>query len=329
MIALPEIKKNIFRIQSPDEFNALALNIFHYQSENNPIYRQFIHQLGIDPVAVAQVETIPFLPVSFFKTHRVVTGNVDPEITFLSSRTTGMQPSRHEVADAAVYESSFMACFERFYGRPSSYCILALLPSFASRPDSSLAYMVDKLIAAGNHPESGFYLDAPDALSDRLKKLKNARRPAILFGVTYALLDFAESFPLNFPDLIVMETGGMKGRRKELIREELHDRLACGFHVSAIHSEYGMTELLSQAYSRGRGLYRTPPWMKILIRDTNDPFTLTGHHQTGGINIIDLANIHSCSFLATQDLGKTYPDGSFEVLGRFGDSDIRGCSLLV
>ncbi len=326
---LPEIKKNIFRIQSPDEFNVLALNIFHYQCENNPVYRQFILQLGIKSEAVARVEAIPFLPVSFFKTHRIITGHFTPGLTFLSSGTTGMQPSRHAVAETSLYEASFLNCFERFYGKISRYCILALLPSYLSRQDSSLVYMVNRLISESKHPESGFYLDATQILPDRLEKLKSAHQPTILFGVSYALLDFAESHPVDFPDLIVMETGGMKGRRKEMIREELHDRLSRGFGVPVVHSEYGMTELLSQAYSRGLGLYRTPPWMKVLMRDVNDPLTWVGYQQTGGINVIDLANIHSCSFLATQDLGKAYPDGSFEVLGRFDESDIRGCNLLV
>lgn len=329
MISLQEIKKNIFCIRSPDNFNVLALKIFHYQWENNPIYREYIHQLGINPDSVNHPEAIPFLPVSFFKTHRVVTGDFKTEMTFLSSRTTGMEPSRHEVADAALYEASFMTCFERFYGKSSRYCILALLPSYSSRQDSSLVYMVDKLITAGDHPDSGFYPDVPDALFGMLQKAKSTCQPTILFGVTFALLDFAENHPMDFPDLIVMETGGMKGRRKELIREELHERLIRGFGVPAIHSEYGMTELLSQAYSQGHGRYVAPPWMRILIRDMNDPLCLAGHDQTGGMNIIDLANLHSCSFVATQDLGKTFPDGSFEVLGRFDASDIRGCSLLV
>jgi hypothetical protein len=240
-----------------------------------------------------------------------------------------MQPGRHEVVDVALYESSFLKCFDRFYGKIRNYCILALLPSYLSRKGSSLIYMADKLITESKHDQSGFYLDATGALLNTLEKLKKNGQPTILLGVSFALLDIADHHTIDFPGLIVMETGGMKGRRKEMIREELHERLCGAFGVPVIHSEYGMTELLSQAYSQGSGIYHAPPWMKIMIRDINDPLTLIGHHQTGGINIIDLANMHSCSFVASQDLGKTFPDGSFEVLGRFDDSDVRGCNLMV
>lgn len=326
---LTEIRKNIFRVKSPEDFNVLAMHIFHYQSENNPIYRQFIQQLNIEPDTIKTVEEIPFLPISFFKTHRIITGHRPPEIVFFSSGTTGMQQSRHEVADISLFESSFLKCFRMFYGRITDYCLLALLPSYLSRQGSSLVYMAGRLISKSRHPFSGFYLDSTDSLLSTLEILKDSRQPAILLGVSFALLDIADHHTLEFPGLIVMETGGMKGRRREMIREELHERLCRGFGVAAVHSEYGMTELLSQAYSGGNGLFRTPPWMRILIRDANDPLSLAGYHQSGGINIIDLANLHSCSFIATQDLGRSYPDGSFEVLGRFDDSDVRGCNLLV
>jgi phenylacetate-coenzyme A ligase PaaK-like adenylate-forming protein len=329
MRSLPEIKKNIFRIQSPEEFNVLAMDIFHYQARNNPIYRQFIRQLGMESPDISSIEAIPFLPVSFFKTHRIITGHHSPEIIFLSSGTTGMQQSRHEVVDVALYESSFLKCFDLFYGNIRNYCILALLPSYLSRGGSSLVYMASKLITESKHNLSGFYLNNTGSLFSTLEKLKESGQPAILLGVSFALLDIADHYTINFPGLIVMETGGMKGQRKEMIREELHERLCGAFGVTVIHSEYSMTELLSQAYSQGKGIYHAPPWMRIMIRDMNDPLTLIGHHRTGGINIIDLANVHSCSFVAAQDLGKTHPDGSFEVLGRFDDSDVRGCNLMV
>jgi phenylacetate-coenzyme A ligase PaaK-like adenylate-forming protein len=329
MGSLTEISKNIFRVKSPEDFNALAMNIFHYQSENNPIYRQFIQQLDIESVKIKTVEEVPFLPISFFRTHRVITGHHPPGIVFLSSGTTGMKQSRHEVVDITLYESSFLNCFNLFYGKITNYCLLALLPSYLSRQGSSLIYMADKLITRSQHPLSGFYLDNTESLLGALEKLKISNQTTILLGVSFALLDIADHHTLDFPELIIMETGGMKGRRKEMIREELHERLCRGFGVPVIHSEYGMTELLSQAYSKGSGIFHIPPWMRILIRDTNDPLSLTGHHQTGGINIIDLANLYSCSFIATQDLGRTYTDGSFEVLGRFDDSDVRGCNLLV
>lgn len=329
MESFTEIRKNIFRVKSPEDFNVLAMQIFHYQARNNPLYGQFIQQFDIEIDTIKTVNEIPFLPISFFKTHRILSGHRQPEIVFFSSGTTGMQPSRHEVADISLYESSFLKCFRMFYGRITDYCLLALLPFYLSRQGSSLVYMAGRLITKSRHPFSGFYLDSTDSLLSTLEKLKDSRQPVILLGVSFALLDIADRHPLDYPGLIIMETGGMKGRRKEMIREELHERLCRGFGVAAVHSEYGMTELLSQAYSRGNGIFRTPPWMRILIRDANDPLSLAGHHQTGGINVIDLANIYSCSFIATQDLGRSYPDGSFEVLGRFDDSDVRGCNLLV
>jgi hypothetical protein len=237
--------------------------------------------------------------------------------------------SKHLVTDVSWYDESFRRAFDLFYGDIKSYCVLALLPSYLEREGSSLIYMAEDLVKASGNPDSGFYLYNHADLYHQLKKQQQAKKPTLLIGVTFALLDFVEQYQLNFPELIVMETGGMKGRRKEMIREELHDKLCKRFGVRSIHSEYGMTELLSQAYSKGDGIFNCPPWMKIMTRDTNDPMSSLSGSQTGGINIIDLANINSCSFIATQDLGKVYADGSFEVLGRFDNSDIRGCNLLI
>jgi len=237
--------------------------------------------------------------------------------------------SKHLVTDVSWYEESFRRAFGLFYGDIKSYCVLALLPSYLEREGSSLIYMAEDLVKSSENPDSGFYLYNHEELFQQLKKHQQAGKPTLLIGVTFALLDFIEHYQLDFPELIVMETGGMKGRRKEMIREELHQTLCKGFGVKSIHSEYGMTELLSQAYSKGDGIFNCPPWMKIITRDTNDPMTELAVNQTGGINIIDLANINSCSFIATQDLGRTYGDGSFEVLGRFDNSDIRGCNLLI
>ena len=251
------------------------------------------------------------------------------EITFTSSGTTGMITSSHYISDVSWYTESFRKAFQLFYGDIQNYTLLALLPSYLEREGSSLIYMTDDLIRQSCNPDSGFFLYNHDELYQLLKKQQQMQKPTLLIGVTFALLDFIENYNLNFPELIVMETGGMKGRRKEMIREELHAQLCKGFGVGAIHSEYGMTELLSQAYSKGKGIFNCPPWMKIITRDTNDPMSRLGHDKTGGINVIDLANSNSCSFIATQDLGRVYADSSFEVLGRFDNSDIRGCNLLV
>ena len=251
------------------------------------------------------------------------------QVVFSSSGTTGQVQSKHLVTDLGLYEESFNSAFQQFYGDPKDSCILALLPSYQEREGSSLIYMVDALIAQSQHPNSGYFLHNNEGLYQTLLNLQQQHQKTILIGVTYALLDFIEEYKLEFPELIIMETGGMKGKRKEMVREELHELLMAGFGVPAIHSEYGMTELLSQGYSYGQGIFNAPPWMRIVLRDTNDPLSLIQNKQTGGINVIDLANLNSCSFIATQDLGKTYPDGSFEVLGRFDNADIRGCNLLV
>ncbi len=319
----------IFNIKTEKDFMAFALEIFRYQASNNPVYGQFVQLVNIKAEAIKSIKEIPFMPVSFFKDHDITCADKPPQIIFTSSGTTGSVTSRHLVADVNLYKKSFLKAFADAYGDIKNICILALLPSYAERSGSSLIYMVDELIKQSQNPDSGYYLYNHAELYDKLIYLKNSPKKIILIGVTYALLDFVEQFNIAFPELIVMETGGMKGKRKEIIRQELHHILSEGFGVKKIHSEYGMTELLSQAYSDGDGVFTPPNWMKILIRDINDPFTYLNDGKTGGINIIDLANIHSCSFLATQDLGKMHNNTQFEVLGRFDNSDIRGCNLLV
>jgi hypothetical protein len=322
-------KPQIFSIKNERQFNEAALQVFRHQAEKCIIYKEFIKGLGIDVAKVDAVEQIPFLPIEFFKSHAILSAPTPVEVTFTSSGTTGMITSSHFVTDVSWYVESFRSAFRLFYGDIESYTVLALLPSYLEREGSSLIYMADDLIKQSNNPDSGFFLYNHGELYQQLKKQQKAQKPTLLIGVTFALLDFNEDYTLNFPGLIVMETGGMKGRRKEMIREELHEQLCKGFGVDAIHSEYGMTELLSQAYSKGNGIFNCPPWMKIITRDTNDPISLLDNDKAGGINVIDLANINSCSFIATQDLGRVYADNSFEVLGRFDNSDIRGCNLLI
>lgn len=318
----------IFEIRSDSAFIPIALKTYEYQYHNIPVYREFCDLLGKHPGQVTELSQIPFLPIEFFKSQRVGNPNQIEETVFSSSGTTGMQLSKHYVADIALYRSSFRAGFEQFYGKVSEFCILALLPSYQERPGSSLIYMVDDLIRNSKDPNSGFLSGDFHSISRLLKACDSGSRPVLLIGVSFALLDLASEFPMRLDNTVIMETGGMKGRRKELIREELHQLLQESFGVAAIHSEYGMTELLSQAYSSGKGYFYTPPWMKIMLRDTEDPLSYVGHEKTGGINVIDLANQHSCAFIATQDLGKTHSDGSLEVLGRFDHSDIRGCNLM-
>lgn len=323
------VKNDIFSIKDPGEFENLALEVFKLQAKNCRVYREFITNLKVDPDNISKLEEIPYLPIEFFKSHQVISSGATPGILFTSSGTTGTIQSRHSVTDPSIYERSYSLAFEQFYGDIRNYAVLALLPSYQERDGSSLIYMVDDLIQKSGHKQSGYFLYNHSDLADTLKDLKKNNTHTLLIGVTYALLDFAESHNIEFPELIVMETGGMKGKRREMIRLELHEALCQGFGVPAVHSEYGMTELLSQAYSKGGGLFHCPNWMKVLIRDTNDPLELLEEGKTGGINVIDLANINSCSFIATQDLGRLHPDGGFEVLGRFDNSDIRGCNLLV
>jgi hypothetical protein len=318
-----------FSIHSEDAFNKQALELFYYQSESVAVYRDYLKMLKINTREINSWSEIPCLPIQFFKSHKVLAENEKTSFVFESSGTTGSINSKHFVADKSLYEQSFTNGFELFYGDVKKYCVLALLPSYLERNNSSLVYMADRLIKESQHPASGFYLDQYKELSLLLADLRKRKQATILIGVTYALLDLIEQYPLRFPELIIMETGGMKGRRKEMVREELHSSLMKGFSVKTIHSEYGMTELLSQAYSNGKGIFKCPPWMRIAIRDINDPLSQIPNAATGGINVIDLANVYSCGFIATQDLGKRNDDGSFEVIGRFDNSDLRGCNLLV
>ncbi|MBA4153078.1 acyl transferase [Flavobacterium sp.] len=320
---------DIFSIGSQKEFEKITLKVFRHQYEHNQVYQDFCSLLKKDKTNVKSLEEIPFLPIQFFKSHAVLSSSKPIQETFTSSGTSGMISSKHLVTDLSLYEQSFRKAFSQFYGNSEDYVILALLPSYLEREGSSLIYMVNDLIESSNHPKSGFYLHNYDELVQQLIKIDSSGQNVLLIGVTYALLDVVEKQTFQLKNTIIMETGGMKGKRKEIIREELHEILANGFGVSAIHSEYGMTELLSQAYSLGNGIFECPPWMQILIRDTEDALTCVDFGKTGGINVIDLANINSCSFIATQDLGKKNPNHSFEVLGRFDSSDIRGCNLMV
>ena len=303
--------------------------MFRFQYENNLVYREFCDFLKTDIQKVKSLEQIPFLPIQFFKSHKVVANENPIQETFTSSGTTGITTSKHFVTDVSLYEESYRKGFCQFYGNIEDYVVLALLPSYLEREGSSLIYMVEDLIKMTNNSESGFYLHNHDELIEKLTRLDKGGQNVILIGVTYALLDLIEKYPFQLQNTIIMETGGMKGRRKEMIREELHEQLCQGFGVTAIHSEYGMTELLSQAYSLGNGVFECPSWIHLLVRDTEDALTYVSEGKTGGINVIDLANINSCSFIATQDLGKKNPNNSFEVLGRFDNSDIRGCNLMV
>lgn len=321
--------KTIFSVRNEAEFQDLALEIFAYQYQNNKVYRQFCDLLKKSPGKLNKLEDIPFLPIEFFKSHRLLSSRAEPEIIFTSSGTTGNQTSKHYVTDLKLYEQSFLRAFKNVYGNPEDLVILALLPSYLERTGSSLIYMADALIKRSKQPESGFYLNNLDELQQTLEKVESAGKKTLLIGVSFALLDLIERYRFNLEHTIVMETGGMKGRRKEMIRKELHEILCKGFGVATIHSEYGMTELLSQAYSTGDGLFEGPPWMKIFIRDSEDALNLLPEHKTGGINIIDLANFNSCSFIATQDLGRNTKAGKTEILGRFDHSDIRGCNLLI
>ena len=306
-------------------FEKRALRLFKEQSQKCLPYHQYLKLLKTDVESISSLAEIPFLPIQFFKTHSIITKGKKPAIRFSSSGTTGMERSQHLVADLSLYEYSFRTAFELFYGDIEKYRFIALLPSYLEREGSSLIYMCEDLIKRSKHPQSGFYLNNLDELSEILKE----DTPTILLAVTYALLDLAKLGPFQLNNTIIMETGGMKGKRKEMLKDELHQTLSNAYGVDLIHSEYGMTELLSQAYSKGNGRFSTPHWMRVFSRDIEDPFSLTNNGKTGGLNIIDLANIHSCAFIATQDLGRVYTDQTFEVLGRFEQSDIRGCNLLV
>ncbi len=318
----------IFSINTPKAFERLALQTFKYQYEHVSVYRNFSNALNKTPASVKKIAAIPFMPVAFFKTHSVLDASKTTEAIFTSSGTTGAVKSKHYVVDLGLYEMSFSKTFELFFGPVEDIVILALLPSYFNKERSSLIYMVDDLVRKSKNQHSGFFLNDTTRLIEKLNILEKEGRKTLLIGVSFALLDLIEEHSFRLNNTIIMETGGMKGRRKEMIREELHARLKKGFGVEKIYSEYGMTELLSQAYSSGDGIFKCPPWMKIFTRDTEDALSFV-HGKTGGINVIDLANKHSCSFIATQDLGKLHSNGSFEILGRFDTSDVRGCNLMV
>jgi len=323
------LRKRIFSIGNQEDFVNAALEVFKYQRDHNPVYRKFTDSLGKGRNSVLSLHELTFLPVEFFRNHKIITGDRSEETVFESSGTTGLTTGRHYVSDLSLYEESFFNAFRLFYGDPEEYVIAALLPSYVERSGSSLVFMTEKLIRASNNQLSGFYKGNTKELITSLDSGRKEGRKVLLLGVSFALLDLAEEFSPDLSGITVMETGGMKGRRKEITRQELHNILKKKFNVANIHSEYGMTELMSQAYSAGDGLFYCPPWMKIVIRDPHDPLsTYNETGKTGGINIIDLANINSCSFIATGDLGRLHENGGFEVLGRFDNSDIRGCNLL-
>jgi len=314
-------------ITSESDFEEISLKLFHYQMRDNPIYSPYA-ALILKGKIPANIYEIPFLPIEFFKQEQIICQGKGVEEVFLSSGTTGEQ-SKHLVADLSLYKKSYLRAFQQFYGDIQDYCILALLPAYQEREGSSLIYMVDDLITKSKHPKSGFYLNNLNELSQTITELEKKGQKTILFGVTYALLELAKQHPQQLQHTLIMETGGMKGKKKELLKEETHQLLQKAFLTKTIHSEYGMTELLSQAYSKGENIFKSPPWMKILVRDVNDPLSIMGDNKKGGINVIDLANIHSCPFVATQDLGCTFEDGTFSVLGRFSNADVRGCNLLI
>jgi hypothetical protein len=323
-------ENKIFEIASPEAFSEHALEVFQFQYSHNQVYREWAGLLKTDPAKVTRPEQIPFMPVEFFKKFRVVCGATDNHtVQFTSSSTTSQTPSVHYVNKIELYKQSFLKCFERFYGSPAGYCFLALLPAYLQRSGSSLVYMCDELIRQSGDAHSGFYLDNYDALISTIHQLKRSGRKTILLGVSYALMDLADKNIALSDNFIVMETGGMKGRRRELVKQELHAYLKKGFGLQEIHSEYGMTELLSQAYSRKDGLFEAPPWMRFLTREVGDPLKLRNDSRTGGINVIDLANLYSCAFIATKDLGRLHPDGKLELMGRFDHSDVRGCNLMM
>jgi len=325
-----QIIQNVFSTDL--DFERTALEVFQFQYNNNMVYKSYVDAIKVKPNSINEVKQIPFLPIRLFKTHNILTTVFAPEAVFESSGTTETINSKHFVNDLSIYERSFLTCFEKYYGSISDWCILGLLPSYLERQNSSLIYMVDRLIKETRHPQSGFYLNEFDELTNVLQDVENQNQKTLLIGVTFALLDFAHTCSMQLQSTIVMETGGMKGRKKELVKQEVHEVLKNTFGLDSVHSEYGMTELLSQAYSKGGGVFETAPWMKILLREEDDPLTIktldTQSSERGIINVIDLANIYSCSFIATDDIGVVYPDGTFEVLGRRDNSDLRGCSLL-
>ncbi len=324
-----KLENKIFDIQSDSDFDDVSLQVFDFQYHSIKVYQEFCDLLNRNPQNIESYLDIPFLPIGFFKNNKIIADNYTPEIIFESSGTTGSETSKHYLAKTELYKKSFLNCFRQFYGNPNDYCIVGLLPSYLERGNSSLVYMVNELIGLSGNEQSGFYLNNYKELAELLLINEGNKQKTLVFGVSYALLDMAESFPMKLSYTTIIETGGMKGRRKELIREELHEILKRGFGVNQIHSEYGMTELLSQAYLTEDNIFQSPNWMKVIIREVESPLMLLEEGKIGGINIIDLANLYSCSFIATQDLGKSHTNNTFEVLGRFDNSDIRGCNLLV
>ncbi len=324
---IPDLANKIFSVGNQD-FTQLAMDIFQFQSSHNPLYQAYVEALGVKPNQISSLHQIPFLPISFFKTHLIKTSEFVPQVVFESSGTTGSITSRHAVRQLDLYERSFTRGFEGFYGPVSEQVILGMLPSYLERSGSSLVYMVQALIQASQNSQSGVYLYDHDRLAATLRQLEQEEKKSILIGVTFALLDFADRYPMNLAHTIVMETGGMKGRRPEITRAEVHELLTQRFGLDQIHSEYGMTELLSQAYSQGGGIFEPTPWMRVLVRDEDDPFDVRVQGE-GVLNVIDLANVYSCSFVATEDAGKVFGDGRFEVVGRVDNSDLRGCNLLI
>ncbi|MBR0335499.1 MAG: acyltransferase [Alistipes sp.] len=316
--------ERIFSISSPEQFNAMALEVFRFQAEHCAVYAEYLRLIGVDPASITRIEDIPMLPICLFKSHDIYSAQTPPQIVFTSSATTGMSFSRHLVADTSIYERDFTEGFRLFYGDIKQWSVYGLLPNYLERTGSSLVYMVDSLIRQAG--SGGFYLHNYEKL---LSDMAADSRPKILIGVTYALLELAEKYAPKLDNTVVMETGGMKGRRKEMSKEELHGLLCSAFGVERIHSEYGMAELLSQGYSTGEGLFASPPWMRVIVRDINDPFTHLEAGRRGAIDIIDLGNIYSCSFIATEDVGIAYADNTFRIEGRITDADIRGCNLLV
>jgi hypothetical protein len=323
-------ENNNSKTNREDSFLRLALRIFHFQYRHNRVYKQWVDLLKIKPAKVKELIQIPFLPIEFFKKFEVISSPVTSKtVRFTSSSTTSQVPSTHYVNDVGLYEKSFLKAFSLFYGEPHDYCILALLPNYLQRSGSSLVYMCRELIKRSKHPYSGFFLDNTGELISKTGELKKTKQKVLLIGVSYALMDLCDKGVELNDHFMVMETGGMKGKRKELLKEELHSYLKKGFKINTIHSEYGMTELLSQAYSSKDGLLESPPWMRFLVREVDDPLKIRMDHKTGGINVIDLANVHSCSFIATKDLGRIHTDNSLELMGRYDHSDVRGCNLMM
>ena len=320
------LSKRIFNISNEDEFNSIALEVFEFQYKNIPVYKKYVDLVKSQKKSINHYKEIPFLPIDFFKSNHIIADNSKIEKTFLSSGTGNTIRSKHLVKDLKLYEQAFSAGYKHFYSDSKKWAILALLPSYLDQGDSSLIYMVNNFIKKSENPESNYINYDLDVLKNLILKLKN--KNVLLIGVSYALLELSELDSFNLEKLVIMETGGMNGRRKEMVRQELHQQLKKAFNVDAIHSEYGMTELLSQAYSKKNGIFKTPPWMKFIIRDFEDPYSLAKINSSGGINIIDLANIYSCSFIETQDIGKEVEKNSFEILGRFDQSEVRGCNLL-